>query len=367
MLTFAYTRIIWRLENRMVNRQRASAATHFERTASSSNTVTSNRRAVEQRQRRMNLLLICVVAFFAVCWFPLNVYNSLLSFDLAQYNVVAFVACHVFGMTSACANPILYGVFNENFRTEFIAILTFLKIVPVCRYFMKKLTPETIENRRTMGGAEPTMYTSTTVGGVDGGGGRQHEAVRLSCSAPTSNCSKRPGGTSSSRANGKNQKPRIARFKKFKDSTNNFLEFVTGDGAPESPPPAYPAATMSTTLIDNSTTKTVAIVTPTENGCCALTVFHPAKDEENAAKKKESMNGLVLENDTLNEAYQGQTNTIMSDTDFLSPVDADDKSTSAISSEAGADLISEEKIPLFSGKSAMGSGNLKTYMLNTHL
>lgn len=101
--------------------------------------VQNRRRSLEVRQRRMNLLLICVVAFFALCWLPLNVLNALLSFEVVDYNVVAFSSCHVFGMMSACANPILYGVFNENFRQEFIAILTCLRIVPVVR-FVRKLT-----------------------------------------------------------------------------------------------------------------------------------------------------------------------------------------------------------------------------------
>ena len=34
--------------------------------------------------------------------------------------------CHLFGMSSACANPFLYGWFNENFRGEFKLIFAAL-------------------------------------------------------------------------------------------------------------------------------------------------------------------------------------------------------------------------------------------------
>ena len=32
---------------------------------------------------------------------------------------IIYATCHLFGMSSACANPFLYGWFNENFRGEF--------------------------------------------------------------------------------------------------------------------------------------------------------------------------------------------------------------------------------------------------------
>ena len=36
--------------------------------------------------------------------------------------LIIYAACHLFGMSSACANPFLYGWFNENFRNEFKVI-----------------------------------------------------------------------------------------------------------------------------------------------------------------------------------------------------------------------------------------------------
>ncbi len=37
--------------------------------------------------------------------------------------VIIYATCHLIGMSSACANPFLYGWFNDNFRTEFICII----------------------------------------------------------------------------------------------------------------------------------------------------------------------------------------------------------------------------------------------------
>jgi len=36
---------------------------------------------------------------------------------------IIYAASHLFGMSSACANPFLYGWFNGNFRSEFTKIL----------------------------------------------------------------------------------------------------------------------------------------------------------------------------------------------------------------------------------------------------
>ena len=37
--------------------------------------------------------------------------------------IIVYAVCHLFGMSSACANPFLYGWFNGNFRSEFTKIL----------------------------------------------------------------------------------------------------------------------------------------------------------------------------------------------------------------------------------------------------
>ena len=74
-------------------------------------------------------MLIAIALLFSIAWLPLNVLNLVL--DL--YNpfsfpgdeekmLIIYAVCHLFGMSSACANPFLYGWFNGNFRNEFIRI-----------------------------------------------------------------------------------------------------------------------------------------------------------------------------------------------------------------------------------------------------
>lgn len=124
MLTYLYSRIIGRLKVRMVfNRH----VTEFD---------SGRRRSVEIRQRRMNSLLVCIVLIFAVSWLPWNIFNALIAFGV-KYEVAVFTFCHIVGMTSACANPVLYGVLNENFRNEFKATFTDLKIIPFIRMLRK--------------------------------------------------------------------------------------------------------------------------------------------------------------------------------------------------------------------------------------
>jgi len=76
-------------------------------------------------------LLIAIALVFSITWLPLNVFNLFL--DLYNPSIknphdeekmtIIYAACHVFGMSSACANPFLYGWFNGNFRNEFTKIL----------------------------------------------------------------------------------------------------------------------------------------------------------------------------------------------------------------------------------------------------
>ena len=39
--------------------------------------------------------------------------------DSEQTTYIIYAICHVAGMLSACANPIIYGFLNENFKAEF--------------------------------------------------------------------------------------------------------------------------------------------------------------------------------------------------------------------------------------------------------
>ncbi|PIO77745.1 7 transmembrane receptor [Teladorsagia circumcincta] len=113
-LVFAYTRIAHRMKLRFANRNMPFP-----------NTLSQNqrRRSVVERQRRTHLLLMCVVAVFAIAWLPLNVFHMVNTFEwVSLFSVSTFAVCHVAAMCSACLNPLIYAFFNHNFRTEFIAL-----------------------------------------------------------------------------------------------------------------------------------------------------------------------------------------------------------------------------------------------------
>lgn len=86
------------------------------------------------RMKRTTNLLIWVGVIFCVCWLPLNILNTVMditenhriqedgtkvtSLTHEQFCII-YAICHVTGMLSACANPVIYGYLNENFNREF--------------------------------------------------------------------------------------------------------------------------------------------------------------------------------------------------------------------------------------------------------
>ena len=46
---------------------------------------------------------------------------------------IIFAVCHATGMLSACANPIIYGFLNENFRREFVDIFNCIRKKVSCK------------------------------------------------------------------------------------------------------------------------------------------------------------------------------------------------------------------------------------------
>ncbi|XP_023667470.2 neuropeptide Y receptor Y8a [Paramormyrops kingsleyae] len=79
------------------------------------------------RARHINVMLVCIVVAFALCWLPLHVFNTLFDWNdqalrSCQHDAV-FSACHLLAMASTCVNPIIYGFLNSNFKKELGAIL----------------------------------------------------------------------------------------------------------------------------------------------------------------------------------------------------------------------------------------------------
>ena len=79
------------------------------------------------RIKKTNILLLSVAIMFGVSWLPLNIINIVVDIfnpiDGPEYRTV-FAICHMIGMSSACSNPLLYGWLNDNFRKEFVDILS---------------------------------------------------------------------------------------------------------------------------------------------------------------------------------------------------------------------------------------------------
>ena len=101
--------------------------------------------------QRTNYLLISISIIFCISWMPLNLFNlyadlymsssprtqvsqcavniifdksnKKLDSEYFQNFMILFAICHMMGMTSSFSNPLLYGYFNNTFRTEFREIL----------------------------------------------------------------------------------------------------------------------------------------------------------------------------------------------------------------------------------------------------
>ncbi|XP_031697611.1 neuropeptide Y receptor type 1-like isoform X1 [Anarrhichthys ocellatus] len=75
-----------------------------------------------QGAQRINIMLLVIVVAFALCWLPLNIFNTLFDWHHqalpdCQHDAV-FSACHLTAMASTCINPVVYGFLNSNFQRE---------------------------------------------------------------------------------------------------------------------------------------------------------------------------------------------------------------------------------------------------------
>lgn len=79
---------------------------------------------VHATSKKATIMLITVVLVFAVCWLPLQV-REVLKFYEAPFKVPIKVDLVLpwIGFSNIAINPILYVVFSENYRSEFLRIL----------------------------------------------------------------------------------------------------------------------------------------------------------------------------------------------------------------------------------------------------
>ncbi|CDQ56724.1 neuropeptide Y receptor type 1 [Oncorhynchus mykiss] len=81
-----------------------------------------NRQKKAKGSKRINAMLASIVAVFALCWLPLNIFNTVFDWNhqaipSCQHDII-FSACHLTAMASTCVNPIIYGFLNSNFQKE---------------------------------------------------------------------------------------------------------------------------------------------------------------------------------------------------------------------------------------------------------
>ena len=135
IVSVAHARICNKLKYRMVNQQPVNTA----------NSPFQKRKTAREakRKRKTNMLLIMIAVMFASSWMPLNVFNIITDFwpdylFIIDKKSLVFPICHLLVLSSACANPVLYGWLNDNFRREFMAVLcckccSKWTIFPCCR------------------------------------------------------------------------------------------------------------------------------------------------------------------------------------------------------------------------------------------
>ncbi|XP_077294145.1 RYamide receptor-like [Arctopsyche grandis] len=78
---------------------------------------------VIQNKKKVIKMLVIVVAIFIICWLPLQFYNILQMFlpqiNNFKYINLIFFACDWLAMSNSCYNPFIYGLYNENFKSQF--------------------------------------------------------------------------------------------------------------------------------------------------------------------------------------------------------------------------------------------------------
>lgn len=143
--SFAYVRIsvfIWkkiftpsrRDSNQSINQSNQSNEDMTKRKANNSpsslTTLKTNTfvivNTIHKKSRKKTIKMLAIVlAVFAICWLPLNIFHLRLDFstdgDLFDTNI--FFLCHWFAMSSVCYNPFIYFWLNRHYREGIKQIL----------------------------------------------------------------------------------------------------------------------------------------------------------------------------------------------------------------------------------------------------
>ncbi|XP_076464029.1 putative neuropeptide Y receptor 11 [Babylonia areolata] len=184
ILTVAHLRICNKLRYRMVNQQQqpAQPRTRSER-KSSHQPRNSQQERRSRRKRKTNLLLASIAMVFALSWLPLNIFNLLSEFHgelflTGETSVdisLAYAICHLLVLCSACVNPVVYGWFNDNFKSEFLKVIC----CPCCRRLREAVQKLLCCMRSRPGVPSITLTKASNGSGVlMSGGGEEEVGVR---------------------------------------------------------------------------------------------------------------------------------------------------------------------------------------------
>nr|CDS32297.1 Peptide (Tachykinin-like) G protein-coupled receptor [Hymenolepis microstoma] len=131
-----------------------------------------------RRKRRAIKMLIAMVVIFIICWIPLNclwLVSDLGWYDFSEwrYFTLIFFICHLFAMSSAVYNPLLYTWLNENFRNEFVqivptCIMRSIKIRPSSKDIYKVITSSRLQFQEDKAKKMPINLQTSTVNLQDG-------------------------------------------------------------------------------------------------------------------------------------------------------------------------------------------------------
>ena len=112
VISVSYFLIYQKLRHQSLSRQRMM----------SENRNTERIERENQRSKRRNKMLAIMSLIFLISWLPLSIIGVLLDSqpDILGTDIelvtIVFMTCHLIGMSSAFANPIIYGYSNKNIR-----------------------------------------------------------------------------------------------------------------------------------------------------------------------------------------------------------------------------------------------------------
>ncbi|XP_008511008.1 pyroglutamylated RF-amide peptide receptor [Equus przewalskii] len=106
---------------------------------------------IARKKKRAVIMMVTVVALFAVCWAPFHVVHMMIEYSNfeKQYDDVTikmiFAIVQIIGFSNSICNPIVYAFMNENFKKNFVSA--------VCYCIVKK----TLSPARRRGNSGITM------------------------------------------------------------------------------------------------------------------------------------------------------------------------------------------------------------------